>query len=388
MYRRDLLFGAAAMAGALTLPGPIRAQEATPESGGPQALALLRFAPAELLENSDGIAMLATVADIAARTESSGIDRPTSRDDNPAFGDWGQAINGMLYTSDMLNAFTPEWLAAFGWDAFQVDQTLEYGQPPDNAQVYIGRFDRNAINEALLAMDYETIEIDGAAEAWSRSPEGDVDFDSEAGRLALGGMNNVALMPDGAMITARTLDVATVMVETAAGGRESLADNDLVQTLLEAQTSPLDSAMLLPGTALAGMIDPIAVLDEIDEEGGGESALDRIADRIATQIADQAGMPPILLALIGTTGEIPVSRACYTLLMASEEDAATAVAVIEERLESGQSVATQQPWSDLFSGWTVEAVADAPVVTVELESERPNLWFDLVFRRDTGFIAW
>jgi len=388
VHRRDLLFGAAAMAGALAVTGPIRAQESTPESDGPQALAMLRFAPADLLEDAGDTPILATVADVAARTESAGVDLPTSRDDNPSFGDWGQAINGLLYTSAMLNAFSPDWLAAFGWDAFQVDQTLEYGQPPDNAQVYIGRFDRDAINDALLAADYETIEIDGAAEAWSRSPEGDVDVASEAGRLALGGMNNVALMPDGALITARTLDAATLIVETAAGERDSLAANDLVQTLLGAQTTLLDSAMLVPGTSLAGMIDPIAVLDEVDEEGPGESALDRTADRIATQIAEQAGMPPVLLALIGTTGEIPVSRACFTLLMASEDDAETAVAVVEERLETGESIATQQPWSELFSGWTVTAVEDAPVLTVELETERPNMWFDLVFNRDTGFIAW
>ncbi len=269
MHRRDLIFGAAAMAGALAVTGPIRAQESTPESDGSQALAMLRFAPADLLENAGDIPILATVADIAARTESAGVDLPTSRDDNPAFGDWGRAINGLLYTSSILNAFSPEWLAAFGWDAFQVDQTLEYGQPPDNAQVYLGRFDRDAINDALLAADYETIEIDGAADAWSRSPEGDVDVSSEAGRLTLGGMNNVALMPDGALITARTLDVATQMVETAAGDRDSLASNDLVQTLLDAQTTPLDSAMLLLGTSLAGTIDPTTILEGDDDEARG-----------------------------------------------------------------------------------------------------------------------
>ncbi len=331
------------MAGALAVSGPVRAQDSTPETAGPQALAMLRFVPADLLEEADENPILASVADIAARTESSGIDRPASQDD-PAFGDWIQVTNGLAMPSPFARAFTPDWLSTFGWDGFQVDQTLEFGTPPNNAQVYIGRFDQDAINDALLANDYEAVEIDGATAAWSLSPEGDLDLTSDVGRLALGGMNNIALMPDGVLITARTLDAVTLLAEAAAGERDSLAGNDLVQTLLEAQTTPLDSAMLLPGTSLIGSIDPTVVLDEDDEDGSGQSALDRTADRIATQIAEQAGMPPILLALAGTTGEMPISRACFTLLMASEEDAEAAASVIEERLETGESIVDQIPW--------------------------------------------
>lgn len=390
------MIGAAVTAGWIALPGArlqsVAAQDSTPEADGPQALAMLRFVPIEIFEAADDNPILATVADIAARTESSGIDRPTSQDDDPAFGDWIQATQGLALPSPFARAFTPEWLATFGWDGFQADQTLEFGLPPDNAQVYIGRFDQDTIDDALLANDFNVVEVEGAAAAWSLSPEGDLDLDSDVGRLALGGMNNVVLMPDGVLITARTLDTATLLAETAAGERDTLAGNEFVQALLEAQSTPLDSAMLLAGTALAGTIDAAAILvDETDDDdSSGQSALDRTADRIATQIAEQAqsGMPPILLALAGTTGETPISRACYTLLLASEEDAEAAVPVIEERLETGVSVATQEPWSDLFSGWTVGAVADAPVVTVELETERPALWFNLIFQRDTGFLAW
>ena len=153
-------------------------------------------------------------------------------------------------------------------------------------------------------------------------------------------MNNVALMPDGALITARTLDAVT-LAETAAGERDSLAGNDLVQTLLERPDHAAGFGDAPSGHLLAGTIDPTAVLDGDDEDGSGQSALDRTADRIATQIAEQAGMPPILLALAGTTGEMPISRACFTLLMASEEDAEAAAPVIEERLETGQSIVTQ-----------------------------------------------
>ena len=396
MHRRDMLIGAAAATGWIALPGSrarsVAVKDSTPEADGPQALAMLRFVPIDIFEAADENPILASVADLAARTDSSGIDRPASQDD-PAFSDWIKTTNGLAMPSPFARAFTPDWLATFGWDGFQADQTLEFGQPPDNAQVYIGRFDQDAIDDAMLASDYEVVETEGAAAAWSLSAEGDLDLDSDVGRLALGGMNNVVLMPDGVLITARTLDTATLLAETAAGERDSLAGNELVQTLLEAQTTPLDSAMLLPGTSFAGIIDPTAILiDETDddEDSSGQSALDRTADRIATQIAEQAqsGMPPILLALAGTTGETPVSRACYTLLMASEEDAEAAVPVIEERLETGVSVATQEPWAELFSDWTVEAVADAPVVTVELETERPALWFNLIFQRDTGFVAW
>lgn len=389
------MMGAAAAAGLAFRPrGVVRtaaAQGSTPEADGPQALAMLRFVPVDLIEAIDENPILASVADLAARTESAGVDRPDGRDD-PDVDDWREAINGLALPSPFARAVTPDWLSTFGWDGFQVDQTLEFGQPPNNAQVYTGRFDQDAIDDALLAQGYEVVKIDGAAAAWSLSPDGDIDLTSDVARLALGAMNNVALMPDGALITARTLDAVTHLVETAAGERDSLAGIELLRTLLDAQTTALDSAMLLPGTSLAGMIDPAAILVGAgdDEDASGESALDRTADRIATQIAEQAqsGMPPILFALAGTTGEMPVSRACYTLLMASEDDAEAAVDAIERRLETGSSNATQEPWSELFDGWTVEAVAGAPVVTVELETERPAIWFNLIFQRDIGFLAW
>jgi hypothetical protein len=394
VHRRDLLFGAAAMAGALALPDSNRyraalGQESTPAAGsGPQALDMLRYAPDIDLLTAGSDHILATVADLAHRIATFGVAIPTSQDDE-AFGPWLQATTGLILPRSTLNAFGQDWREAFGWDGFQVDRTLEILASSDTAEVYIGRFDQEEIGRALLSGDggYAEIAIEGATAAWSCAPDGDLDLATTAGLLALGALNNVALLPDGALVAAPTLSAVTRVEESATGSAPSLAENELIRPLLDAQaasSAPLDSAMIVPGFVLMGGVDPITFL----LGGGTPAAGGDFADAMATAIAEQAKMPPVFLALVGTTGETPASRACFTLLVALADDAAAAVPVIEERLATGVSLLEQRPWAEIMGPWTVAAVSGEPVVTIEIATERPALWENLIYARDTGFVAW
>ncbi len=412
MNRRDLLIATAA-AGMTRLPGGGRARRvagqsasaATPEAAPASAdslTELLRFVPALVLGALDDAGALATFADSAAQLAAVDVAVPASRDD-PGFGRWVAATSGLALADTLQYAFGPEWREAFGWDGFAVDRSLQLGQPPATVTIRQGQFDRGAIDAALSAQGYATVEIPGAAVVWSRSPEPDFDLSSDVGRLALGSMNTVALLPDGTMVTGGVLAGVSEVVATATGGGATLADEAAVQHLLAAQTPPLVTAMLVPGSALAGGVDPRIFLP-----GAGTPMpdLDEVAATVATEAAARAAMPPVLLALLGRTAGgplrslstglatpaapagTPLALTRFALLLASPKAAEQAVPVIEERLASGVSTASGMPWSELMRGWRVVAIPDAPVVVVEVEADNPTLWYSLLFQRDLGFLAW
>lgn len=411
MNRRDLLFATAAT-GMTLLPGAGRArlahaQGATPAAAPPgtDSLAtMLRFVPVSVLGELHDAGTFLTFADSAAQLASVGVVAPASRDD-PGFDRWRVATSGLAIADSLQYAFEPGWREAFGWNGFVMDRTLQFGQPPATVTILQGRFDRAAIDTALSAQGYPQVQIPGADIAWSRSPEPDVDLTSDGGRFTLGRMNTVALLPDGTMVAGGVLDGVMALVATATGGGATLAEETTVQQLLAAQSPPLVAAVLLPGVALAGGVDP-AIL----RTGAGTPMpdLDEIAATVATEAAARAAMPPVLLALFGRTAGgplispaasdglatpaipagAPLALTRFTLLLASPEAAAQAVPVIEDRLATGVSYASGKPWTEQLSGWRVVATPDAPVVVVEVETDAPTLWYGLLYRRDLGFLSW
>jgi hypothetical protein len=125
-------------------------------------------------------------------------------------------------------------------------------------------------------------------------------------------------------------------------------------------------------------------------------------------VAEQRRMPPIAFALLGVTvgGPLvrsreatpeplppgtPSARVVLALLMLGPAAAEAAVPVIEDRLATQSSAWYKRPFADVFSGWTVRAAADAPVVLIELTLGRGTSadgWLDLVRTHDLGFVAW
>jgi hypothetical protein len=179
-----------------------------------------------------------------------------------------------------------------------------------------------------------------------------------------------------------------------AGDAPSLAEREDVATLLEEVPDNLVSAVLVEGEALRSS-PPVSASPDI----------------AATITAEAERLEPVELALIGITAGGPVlsssddedaamptppaeqagARFVAVLLMEDEEAAEAAPEVIEERLETGQSLAVERPYSDFFTDWSVEAVPDAPVVVVEAafnEQAHAGVWLQMLYRRDLGFLAW
>jgi hypothetical protein len=395
-FRRGL--GAVALAIAMVLtgiPALAGAQDATPAPGGPSAIAaMLGRLPATLPGLDDPELGLITVADLAGQLAAVGIAPPETRDD-PAYPAW-QAATGPLGLPTSASSFGVYTREDYGFDLLQADQTLVVAVPPFSLAILTGRFDHDAIRAALTAAGYKSEEV-GGHEVLALRDDRDMDRTApEAFRMA--NMNVAAFLPDGALAFAAARAPIAAVLDVAAGNAPSMLEAHGVGTLLDAAPADLVSATLAPGTALAGGV-PASMIDTALAGGTPD------VGGVATEIVATSEMPPILMALLGSTAggplivddapfELPAgtpdARAVAIALLATPEMAATAAEVVEARLASGASL-EGTPWAVQFPAASVTAVPGAPVLVVDLTlapGTSPRILVNLLYSRDLGFLAW
>jgi hypothetical protein len=396
------LLGLILFAGSAVGTNLARAQSdaATPVAAGTSTLEeMLALAPDVLSGTEAPQFQVASFGDAEAQLAAAGVSAPDEMRNDEATRDWLSAVNWVLFP-DFITSRNAEWRAVFGFDLLQVDQALTLGEPPNTVAIMRGRFDEDAISSALTTARYQPVNSPDAV-IYSLDPEPRVDFDSEIGQLALARMNNVAILPDGTLICAPSLALVQSVISVAAGTVPSLASRQEIQTLLRAQSEPLASALLVTGGALMGTaFDPASFVQ------GTPATI----DAVATRMAEISEMPPILLALLGTTAggplvsrgddsgdtttassEIPAARFDINLLMADAASADTAVEVATERLETALSVATGKPYAEYFANWTGRAVTGTSVARLQIhfaDGVSQGIWLQMLFQRDLLFIAW
>ena len=387
--------------GPVILQTQVTAQEGAPPSAaddGEGLEAMLARVPADLPELEEPENAIVTYANIAAQLEAVGGEPPESVDDEE-FGRWISATFGLAMPStaaQYLRLFRQD----FGFDLLQADQTLEISYPPFNLAMYRGRFDQAAVTAALRDLGYEPGGVDGQIVLSIRD---DFDIDLRAGpSYALASMNYATVLEDGTLVFAPARSIIEAVLDVEAGDAESMAERRDVADLLPHVPESLASALLFSGTQLAGgpppvFLDPAATPD-----------LDAMATEIAAEAEERERMPPVALALLGVTpggplvrlGEAtperlppdaPEASGVVVLLMAGPAAAREAAPVIEERLATGSTYSTRQPFAEFFSEWTVSAVPDEAVVVVELtlaEGTAPNILARMLYQRDLAFLAW
>jgi len=261
--------------------------------------------------------------------------------------------------------------------------------------MYAGRFDRETILGAWGKAGYQEIET-GDVAIWSLSEDESFSLENPVQRLFLSGHNNAALIDDGAIIFAQTLDLLKDAVAAAMGKAPSLGQNALVAELLGASPA-LVSGVLVSSGALMSSFDPGAFLDS-------SASADDVATAIAERLA-RSQFPPIMLGMIGITGGGPLPKGTdpdatpiptpetmtveIALLMPSSDAAADAIAIAEDRLETMNSLATDVPYRTYLSSWEGSVAPDAPVALLSLEvGDAPtSIWTKLLYSRDFGFIG-
>ena len=83
----------------------------------------------------------------------------------------------------------------------------------------------------------------------------------------------------------------------------------------------------------------------------------------------------------------PKSVTKMSLVYLTPDEAAAAAGQIENRLATGNSVAQERPWTDMFTSWSAVQGADPSTVLVTLEWIGVPRSLELIFNRDIGFIT-
>ena len=386
--------GMAIAATAAGVPMATMAQGATPAaqpaSGG--LAAMLAMAPASFPWVDEPAQVMIGYADIATQLAVTGI-APVDSMDAPGFSAWMSATRSLAMPVNVAQ-YLKFWREDYGFDLFQADETLELILPPFNLTLFRGRFDQDAIRATLTGNGYTPVEVNGHEILTLRDDYAQDISAPFAYKLAA--MNHVALMDDGAVACSSVRGALEAAFDVADGLAPSLMEQAGIGMMVNQAPADLVSGTIVSGTNLSGNIPP----ELIDLEPGATPDF----DAIATRVAAESEMPPVVLVLLGSTAGgplfgddietpagVPDAHAVAVLLMLNPEGAAAAVPVIEERLATGESMQTREPWSDFFPESTVAAVDGAPVVVVDLTlgPERlPVVLTQMLMNRDLGFLAW
>ncbi len=389
----------------LTAANAAVAQEATPAATpaptGPNAtfLSLLGVAP-DFPAGQQPQGEIAEFADVAAQLEAVGVAPVTSLND-PGSHDWISATMSLaLPQGPATRAADPLWRETFGFDIFQVDQSLVVGEPPNQITIMRGRFDPAEVGSALEKAGYKAVDV-GGVQGYSLHEDPEIDLTTAVSQLSLGKMNNAVFLPDGTLVFAGYLDTIRRVVAVSKGEAPSLASRVDVSTLVPAMPRTLASAILVPGAVLT--LDSMIV-------GALLSSPDQVT-ALLDQVQKAGQMPRVAMGLFGITPGGPLMSATagatpeasptadesepavfdIGLLTLSPEQARTAEQTVVARVQALDSQATQRPYADIFSSVTPAGPADLPVAVLELtfgDETTPGVWAQLLYRRDLLFLGW
>ncbi len=380
-------FGLSAMAFA---PGRLLAVQ-SPTAGmwvDPELASYLALTPASVVTLDQATPVIYGNAKLQADTL--GFALPFDTADEAARSAW---VNG-TYTVTLPSAFRnygfmDGFSALTGFEIGQVFSGVELGEPPDVITMIRGAFDIDMIRAAQLAAGYQAIDIDGHT-VYSLADDYALSPDNPVQRWALARLNNSALLDDGTLVYTPARELMRAVLTPEA----TLDTLPPVRQALGALDAPLITAMLLgPGAFVPSL--PLEQLLQPQTE-------DEIADFILA-MRDRTPAPAVLTGIVGSTaggplpspdeeitpvaaGE-PKSVTKMSLVYLTPDEAAAAAGQIENRLATGNSVAQERPWTDMFASWSAVQGADPSTVLVTLEWIGVPRSLELIFNRDIGFIT-
>ena len=380
-------FGLSAMAFA---PGPLLAVQ-SPTAGmwvDPELASYLALTPASVVTLDQATPVIYGNAKLQADTL--GFALPFDTADEAARSAW---VNG-TYTVALPSAFRnygfmDGFSALTGFEIGQVFSGVELGEPPDVITMIRGAFDIDMIRAAQLAAGYQAIDIDGHT-VYSLADDYALSPDNPVQRWALARLNNSALLDDGTLVYTPARELMRAVLTPEA----TLDTVPPVRQALGALDAPLITAMLLgPGAFVPSL--PLEQLLQPQTE-------DEIADFILA-MRDRTPAPAVLTGIVGSTagGPLPSSGEEITPVAAgapksvtkmsfvylTPDEATAAAGQIENRLATGNSVAQERPWTDMFASWSAVQGADPITVLVTLEWIGVPRSLELIFNRDIGFIT-
>ncbi|MGH2559076.1 MAG: hypothetical protein ACRDJH_08430 [Thermomicrobiales bacterium] len=399
LTRRQLM-ASALLAGAVAVAAPDSSsgQEATPaaSTGATSVFAELLAGAPDVLEKPERPAQIAMFGDVAAQLASVGARQSTALDDS-AIAIWIPATQGIPIPNPARNhGGHAEFRARFGFDLIEIDQGLDVGEPPEMITFLRGRFEEDALRAAWSNAGHQRIDVDGQP-VFSLAEDPEFSRDHPVQQLAQAQYNNVALLPDGTLVYAPTLDLLRSVIAVIHDTAPSLAARAEVASLLSTVEEPLGAAALLDGEVLS--------LPDSRSEFDPRMNPEKI-EQLRTLLEQSGQIPPVRIVLFGVTPGGPIrpperpprptpipagDPAIFVirLLMADAAAAETAAETIPKRLQTLDSLVTEKPYSELVTLRRIEAMANPPVVMLDLDFVMPpHSWFRFVGDRDLLFLGY
>lgn len=378
------------------------AQNATPDgaggpTGGPESLiTLLSGVPKRLNASGDaGISFF--YADLARQFASLGIDQEESftntfleATENPAI--FQGAMSPLATASDAFtNAMSDDYTAFIGFQPFMVGQCLLAGPPPDQLSLFQGGIDLDALPDAWEASGYERKSAENGAEIWSIGEEGQVDTSRDP--FVSPAFNNATVLDSGIVMFGQMFDTVAEAAHLVTSGGESLRHDPSIEAAVTAMPGTTVSAIGVAPEYLNFASPRVAgerqegVRAELEENGDQISEMPVWSGMMAgitggfTNPSTDAGRPRIT-GEGHAPGDSPADRAIVVrLVTGSEDDAATAADIVEQRWTSWTSAVSNRPFTELMT--IRDSGSAGPVATLDFTPvSMPSVWIDLVLQRD------
>jgi hypothetical protein len=351
--------------------GPARAQ------GGPA------------LEPGDGLleALARVPADLGARSPVSYLDlraveaaRPGAlhpesvadlmaalEDDDEAARLWLAALMGVATGSaHLLAGLFPSgtlWPETVGFDFFDIDRLMTFGDPPSDGLVLLGGFDPAAVGRALEARGYDD-DPRGTRTLWCGQEGCDTGqqpnlADRDLGNPFGGDLGRAEPLAVSARDLLNSADMATLEAMLAAAEDEgrSLAADPAVRAI--AGAVPGDARLVQ-----ATLLSDLSGLDAGIAARFAESP-DGATELLAELDEAFEPMPAWQRAAFADGATATEQVASVILAYASDEDAAVAADVLPRRYEALRSLVRDVPLADLFADRGVTSIAGRVVPASE-----------------------
>lgn len=394
LTRRTMLAGSVAAIAAPRMIALAQTPSASPVTRGGTYMAdardrlrsLLALVPAEVLGGPDPTSELFSWNDLQAQFFAHGIDDPMTQTDAVV-----EATVPLAITDDLMPyAMQPDVREALGFSPLEVHQMLVAGAPPDRVVIYAGGIDAASLTATWEVAGYARTTGEHG-DFWTLGEEGEPDL-GRPGPLALGSLNNVAVLAEDTVVFTRTSALLDTVLATQGA---TAADDADVAMLIDTLPADAVSAVALPGATFRA--------DTMVPENPGRDAPTTVGDLLAESDAAVGPMPPVALGLVCvTSGAAPAMdgtpvaghlqpRARMAFLTGSDDDARAAAEVAFWRLEHIQSPTTGVVYSERFVPTnTPDEAVDGPVMVVEFGPDvaMTGNWWQIVAMRDTWPFAW
>lgn len=339
----------------------------------------LELLPASVIDDPNTNVVVA-MADLDQAAQLAGVERPADASDVDAVLDYVNAVTG-IPGSDAggpasVAALTPqaahvdrlvqvnEFEDELGWSIADVSWFAEAQVAPNTLMVAGGDFDEARLSDAMGDRQDGMWRLGGE--------DGEVNIEEVSAARPIGESLRLAL-DDGRLIVGRS----TPPVEEALdGGAPTLADNEVLRSLAQAMDDHDAYSALF--TAGAQGADPASFLF-----GDPDASVEDVEEQFA-EVQNQVLPQPFLGVAGGVTSVDGEPIVLFAYVHPNAETAQANADALRRIVEQGQSLQSEQPWSNLFTVDDISADGSTVVARLGLgERGNPQLPYNILMTRDS-----